>query len=118
MPSEKQIDAEIKKLKTLKPLIPEFTFFRDNNYEKIKAQIEVLKEGLTEEDVYDRFEDSENPDKTADLVGDAIEAALWLIGEAEKDAPSKGWKELTKAQNLFNTKCYQKKIKRQHENHR
>lgn len=98
MPSEKQIEAEIKKLETLKPKITHYTCFGDDNYEKIEAQITVLEEGLTENNVYDRFENVEEPDKTADLVSDARAAALWLIGEAEDGTPSKGWGSLVKVQ--------------------
>jgi hypothetical protein len=97
-PSEKQINAEIAKLEALKPKIPHFSIFGDNNYEKIDAQIEVLKEGLTEDEVYNRFEDTENPDQTADLVSNARDASLWLVGESEEGTPSKGWEDLAKSQ--------------------
>lgn len=99
VPTEKQIESEIKKLETLKPLMPHFSVFGDDNYEKIDAQITVLEEGLTEDDVYDRFEDQDNPDKTYDLVSNARDAALWLIGESEYGSPSKGWEELANSQN-------------------
>jgi len=95
-PSKKQIDAEIKKLKNVKPRVPHANYFGDDNYEKIDAQITVLQEGLTENDVYDRFDDPEEPDKTCDLVSNARDAAMWLIGEAEDGAPSKGWEEIAK----------------------
>lgn len=94
IPSQKQIESEIKKLETIKPKIPRTNFFGDNNHDKIDAQIEVLQEELSEDEVYDRFEDEENPDRTMEIVSNARQAALWLIGESDDGAPSNGWKEL------------------------
>jgi len=96
-PTQKQIDAEIKKLEAMKSRISRTNFFGNNNHEKIDAQIKVLEENLSEDEVYAEFEDADNPDNTIDLVNDAREAALWLIGKSDEDeTPSDGWKELVR----------------------
>jgi hypothetical protein len=95
-PTEKQIAKEIQTLKTMKPNIVRYSMFGDDNHAKIDAQIEVLEERLSEDEVYNRFEDSDNPDRTYDLVSCARYAAEWLIGQAEDGVPSKGWEGLAK----------------------
>ena len=91
----KQIEAEIAKLKQLRPLIPSRTFFGDSNLEKINAEIEVLEEDMEENEIYDKFEDRENPDSSCDLVSAAHYAWQWLRGE-EKESMSSQWKPLAR----------------------
>jgi hypothetical protein len=67
--------------------------FGENHHDAIDAQVKVLKDGLTEDDIYERYDDL-----LKDNVKDAmLEAALWLAGEfIENGTPSKGWKELVR----------------------
>lgn len=95
-PTEKQIKAEINKLYDLLKKVPMTNFFNENNHDKINAQIKVLEDRMDEDEVYAEFEDTEDPDKTYDLVSNARDAAMWLIGESEYGSPSDGWKEIAK----------------------
>lgn len=94
-PTEKQIKAEIEKLKKMKPNVRPYSMFGDDHHRAIEAEIVVLEERLTEpDDVRDRFEFApENVRDHAEI------AAQWLQGEYEgfdeKDkCPSDSWKSL------------------------
>ena len=97
-PSAKQIKAEIETLKIIKPTVLMESMFGDNHHDAIDAQIDVLMNGMTEDDIYDTFVTLEDPLKgCADNVGDAmVEAARWVNGESEDGTPSNGWKELVR----------------------
>ena len=92
-PTDKQINAEIKKLTDVKPRVPHYTMFGDDNWEKLEAQVKVMEERMEEDAVLAYFEDKEHPDNTADMVSNVLEAVRWLEGET-KTAPSEGWVEL------------------------
>jgi len=78
----------------MKPTVVMESRFGDNHHDAIDAQIDVLANGLTEDDVYDAWED---PVGLKDNVRDAmLEAAQWVNGESEDGAPSNGWKELVR----------------------
>ncbi len=68
--------------------------FGDDNHERIDAQIRVLEERMSEDDVYVKIDgDPENPDRASDIWANAREAATWLAGQAD-EPPSDAWKEL------------------------
>jgi hypothetical protein len=92
MKSTKEIEAEIKTLKTFKPKIQRTTFFGDDNHAAIEAQIEVLKQQMTEDEVFGK-QDSE--EWTEHQSGAARDAANWLSGD-EETSPSSSWKSLVK----------------------
>lgn len=89
-----QINNEINALRTLKPTVPEFTHFGDNNHAAIDAQLDVLEGGLSEDDVYDIYgqpEDEDGQDFLDQNVLDAaLDAARWVRGQ-DSSAPSSGW---------------------------
>jgi len=106
-PTKKQIEAEIKKLGVIKPNVRKTSIFGDNNQDAIDAQIEVLENRWTDDEIYDRFPSQEDLDNKADhgeevddigyrnnVIESALEAAQWLEGESEYGKPSDGWKEL------------------------
>jgi hypothetical protein len=107
-PTEKQIEAEIKKLTQIKPNVRKTSVFGDNHWDAIDAQIEVLKNYWTEDDVYDNFPSQEDLESRADhgeeiddiiaypdnVRSEALEAARWLAGESEFKKLSDNWKEL------------------------
>jgi hypothetical protein len=98
-PNAKQIEAEIETLRTMKPTVLMESMFGDNHHDAIDAQIDVLANGLTEDDIYDIFVPlEEDPLKgCADNVRDAmLEAAQWVNGESEDGAPSKNWECLVR----------------------
>lgn len=86
-PTDKQIEAEIKKLQEMKPRVPHHTAFGDDNHEAIDAQLVVLRERLDEDAVLAKQDDGEWNEHTSSIARDA---ANWLNGD-EKDAPSVGW---------------------------
>lgn len=90
-PTEKQIGMEIAKLRAMKPSVRRYTTFGDDNWAKIDAQIQALEEGMTDEDTYDEWPDNSQ----GDVRYNAQDAIFWANGK-EKEAPSKGWKRLTK----------------------
>jgi len=98
IPTQKEIDAEIKWLTANKPKIRRITFFKDNNHDAIDAQIEVLKNNLTDQQIDDKswFEDDESLDlsKWSPHTRDsAMQVYSWLNGYTAEQ-PSKGWKGL------------------------
>lgn len=100
-PTQKQIDAEIQWLKTNRKNVRRESVFGDNHWDSIEAQISVLENAWTEDDVYVRYpledsqivEDGEAEAVAENVHNSATEAAQWLVGE-EKTAPSKNWESL------------------------
>jgi hypothetical protein len=89
-PSAARIETEIGVLKIMKPTVVKESMFGDNHHDAIDAQIKVLKDGLTENDIYERYDDL-----LKDNVKDAmLEAAQWVEGECGE--PSKEWKCLVR----------------------
>jgi len=96
-PTAKKIKEEIEKLETMKPTVRVRSVFGDNHHEAIDAQIEVLTENMSEEEVIQKFpsiEEDEEDGFKQNIIDAAMEAALWLSGETEAGSPSDGWKEL------------------------
>jgi hypothetical protein len=95
--TKKEIADEIKALKELKPRVPRRTFFGEDNWLKIDAQLDTLEEVRDEEEVYDHYE--ENEDASSDdehVVRDsALDAARWLAGDND-DKPSDGWRSIAR----------------------
>lgn len=87
-PSREEISKEIEQLKQMKPNVRNKSMFGDDHHEAIDAQIEVLKERLDTDEIYDQFEDGES-----NVLDSAVAAREWMDGEND-DAPSVGWKEL------------------------
>ncbi len=91
--SDKQIKEEIAKLEEMKPNVRRSSSFGDDHHEAIDAQVEVLKEQLDNDEIYDRFEDG--PQNVLDA---ALEAMGWMDGGSygEGERPSKNWAELVR----------------------
>lgn len=87
--TDAEVLAAINRLEaiTRKRSFRKVTHFGDDNVSAIEAQIEVLQERLTEDDVMDR-EDRE--DFTEHQASSARDAANWLAGDDDSD-PIKGW---------------------------
>lgn len=88
-PTDAEIDAEIEKLKEMKPKVRQFGVFGNDNHAAIEAQIKVLARRLSEDEAEDKY--VEAPDASRDS---AVEAARWIGGEAEDGSPSEGWAPL------------------------
>lgn len=88
MRTKEEIQATIAKLQEMKPNVRRTTFFGDNNHAAIDAQIWVLENEASEDEVYDEFDTDHERDN-------ALEAAAWLEGE-ELDGGGlvEGWQSL------------------------
>lgn len=97
MKSRKQIEEEIIALEEIKPRVRRFSAFNDDHHAAIDAQIEVLRENLSEDDIFDR-QDGASEDElfSADNEVDAArEAAFWRDDDDYEDgSPSSQWEEL------------------------
>ncbi len=94
MRGDAEVKVEIKKLQEIKPKIPEYTKFGGNNWEKIDAQIRVLKEDMDEEDI-DAEWGGPIEDIDTELLNSAEEAMNWVNGDPE-EAPHVDWMSLVK----------------------
>ena len=77
-----EVQNEIAKLKLAKTFIPSHSAFGTDNYEIIDAQIRVLEEELTEDEVDEEFDD--------DVRASALDAVTWREGDTS-ESPSEGW---------------------------
>lgn len=91
-PGAAEIQIEIDRLKKMKPKVKHYTFFGDDNWARIEAQIRVLDLGLNEDDIYDEWPG----DDEMEIRSGAQDALAWIEGEGGEgdDPPSAGWKEL------------------------
>lgn len=86
-PTKEQIAVEIKTLKAQEPKVREYTMFGDNNRKAIAAQIRVMEEDLSIDEIDDKYEDEYY------VHSNAEDALNWLLN-AEEDKPSDGWSTL------------------------
>ena len=92
MRTRKEVNSQIRELRRIVKL-PTFrrrTLFGDDNVAGIKAQIEVLKEGLSDNDI-DYLQDNETYSEHTACI--ARDAAAWLYNNTEQ-TPAAGWKGL------------------------
>ena len=86
--TEKEIEAEVKKLKKILPTVRRFTVFGDDNHSAMDAEIRVLEDRLTLDDVQELEDDG---DFTEHQSESAIYAVEWLNGESEDKTLSENW---------------------------
>ena len=79
--------AEIQALEAAKFNIRRYSVVGDDNWTSVNAQIRVIKSQLSEDRIYDAWEDEDM------VLDNALDAFRWLKGEME-EAPSVGWLEL------------------------
>ena len=79
MKSLAEINAEIKKLRKVKPLVRQFNIFGGDNHAGIDAQILVLENGLTVDDCDERWPEGFG----SEPYDSARYAADWLEGGEE-----------------------------------
>ena len=90
-----EIKAEIAALKAVKPRIPPSSSFGDDNIAQIDAQLDVLENRMSEDDIYGTFDPENNPDSSQHALDGALDALRWMEGE-EGESPSSGWAAITK----------------------
>jgi hypothetical protein len=95
-PNKKRIEKEIKDLTEIKPKVRHFSMFGDDNHKCIEAQIEVLTNNLSDEQIDDKW-GGEVCDESApalSLYDNATEARAWLDGESELKTLVEDWRSL------------------------
>lgn len=93
-PTQEQIDAEIVKLRTMKPTIRERSIFGESNHDAIDAQIRVLEEDMTDDEVYEEWENPDDYEENRHVIDAALGASQWLAGDGENDTLSEEWEIL------------------------
>lgn len=89
MRTDLEIKTEIEKLKAMKPAVRRRTFFGDDNWESVDAQVECLERHFTEDDLWGRWA-SDRDEYPRDAAREALE---WMTGESDQP-PSKEWEQL------------------------
>ena len=80
MKTQEQKDAAILALTENKKIAPRVSFFGTDNHGKIDAMIHVIKSGISEDAIYNEYEDSMD-DEDNDLLQGALDARFWLDGD-------------------------------------
>lgn len=93
MRSQDEIDTEAKKLEEMKPTVRRCSSFGDNHHDAIDAQVRVLRERMSEDDIYSEFGDEGMDDFAQNVLDEALEARWWMCGDNDT-APSEAWKDL------------------------
>jgi hypothetical protein len=78
-PTAKAIEKEISRLEKMMPTVRPFSAFGDNHHAAIKAQVKVLQEDLSEDDIYDMYDGMDN------ILSSALEAREWMEGTREDE---------------------------------
>jgi hypothetical protein len=95
-PTDKQIKTEIAKLEKMKPRVRHYSGFGDDHHAAIDAQLEVLKDNLSDEEIEWRMDSDMTAEEELwkeNQRDAALEARNWLEGE-EKISPTKNWASL------------------------
>ena len=87
MRNNKEIEVEIATLEEQRKTVRGGT---NDNISQIAAQIRVLRERFSNDDIYDTWNDDENDTEIRMAASDAMD---WMNGERDQ-APSEDWKEL------------------------
>lgn len=90
-PTQKQVEAEINRLRDLQPRVRHFTMFHDDNRAAVGIQIRVLEGELDEDAVEEQLA---NEDITQHEYDNALEALQWLAGEGSTATLSEEWEPL------------------------
>lgn len=85
--TDAEIAQELKWLRDNKAFIPRTTAFGDSNWDAIDAQIMVLENRWSEQEVWDRESDE---DWCGRVLDNARDAAMWLEGEDENQPSAQG----------------------------
>ena len=98
-PTPEVIEVEIERLKAVQPLVPAHSFFGDDNRAAITAQIRVLQERMSLEEVHDAFgELSDAGDFSQNTLDCALTAHDWMHGllAADEATPAAGWEGIAR----------------------
>lgn len=90
MRTPKEVNEEIIKLEEMKPGVRETSAFGDNHHDAIDAQIDVLEDNLTNDEIFDR---EDCGDWAENVRMAATDARDWFDGDKD-EPPSEDWKSL------------------------
>ena len=88
-PTSEEITTEIAKLREMKPNVRHYSMFGDNNWMAVEAQIEVLEDEMTSDDIYGRWPEEYEEIYFRDV---ALEALAWMNDDEDAEVPSDSWK--------------------------
>lgn len=80
--TKQQIEEMIAKLLKLRGVLPEKSFFGDDNHRKIDFQIRILQDDIDEDWLWDNKEDEDLSDED---ISEITNAQRWLDCEMEDD---------------------------------
>lgn len=91
--TEEQINAEIAALVELKPKVRQRTAFGDDNHAAIDAQLAVLRERMSIDDVCSAYGDEGMDEFDQHTLDAALSAHDWMTGAlaGDEDAPAASW---------------------------
>lgn len=93
--SEAEIQAEIDKLLSLKDKVRARSMFGDDNRQAIAAQIKVLQQRMTRDQVEAEFgDDGIEEDHSESIYTAAVDAFDWYQGLSDELPPSESWAPL------------------------
>ncbi len=98
-PTSEQIAAEIALLQAVHPKVPTHSFFGDDNRAAIDAQIRVLQERMSLDEVHDTFgELTADGDFSQNTLDCALTAHDWMRGllAADEATPAAGWEGIAR----------------------
>lgn len=72
--TQQEIEAEKEHLREVMPTVRHFSAFGDDNRKAIQAQIDVLENDYTDDEIYDEWENDQS------RLDNALEARAWLDG--------------------------------------
>jgi len=93
MKTPTQIKQEADALEKMKPDVRSTSAFGDDHHAAIDAQIEVLRNNMSEDEIYDAFGDEDADNFAQNVLDEAVHAREWIFGDRQK-APSEEWVEL------------------------
>ncbi len=88
MKTQKEIDAQIQRLKDVRPKVRPFSFFGTDNLECLDAMVRVLEQDMDSDDIWDRWDRDE---EDFDVRSNADGALKWREGESEEDDLAQGF---------------------------
>ncbi len=85
-PTPEQVKKEIETLTEMKPKVKRFSAFGDDHHAALDAQVDVLKNDLTYDEIDEQYE--------YHARANAHDARLWLDGEGDPETLSEDWENL------------------------
>jgi hypothetical protein len=102
-PTKKQIDQQLAALKKMKPRVLHYSGFGDDHHAAIDAQVNVLENRLSENDLYDKKDECYEQECSGEdginwhvdnIFEGGVEAAKWLAGESDFKTLTENWEPL------------------------